>query len=52
MRINTIISLYIPLWLAVGKPGFSSNVVEEIRSCCRYLQESLIIVHFSEIVLG
>ena len=49
---ESIISFYILLWLAVGKPSFSSNVVEEIRSGCRSLQRSLIMVNLSEIFLG
>ena len=48
-----MISLYIGilLWLPVGKPSFSSNVVEEIRPGCRNLKRSLIVVNLSEIFL-
>ena len=41
-------SLYIILWLAVGKPSFTSNVEEEIRPGCRNLQISLIVVNLSK----
>ena len=36
----------------MGKPSFSSNVVEEIRLSCRNLQRSLIMVNLSKIFLG
>ena len=47
-----MINLYILLWLAVGKPSFLLNVVEENRSGCKNLERSLIIVNLSEIFLG
>ena len=39
-------------WLTVGKPSFSSNVVEEIRPGCRNLQRSLIVVNLSGIFVA
>ena len=44
-------SIYILLWLAVGKPSFSSNYAEEIRPGCRNLQRPLIMVNLSETLL-
>ena len=38
--------------MTVGKPSFSSNVVEEIRPGCRNLKRSLIMLNLSEIFLG
>ena len=35
LRIKSTISLYILLLLAVGKPNFSSNLVEETRPGCQ-----------------
>ena len=39
------------LWLAVGKPSFSSNAVE-IRPGCRNLQWFLIMVNLPETFFG
>ena len=42
------------LWLAVGKPSFSSNVLEENRPGCRNVQRylCLVMVILSEMFLG
>ena len=51
MGIESKISLYILSWLAIGKPTFSSDVVEEIRLGFRNLKRSLMMVNLSEIFL-
>ena len=40
------------LWLVIGKPTSSSNVVEDIRPGCRNLNWSRIMVNLPEILLG
>ena len=49
---KSVVILYILLWMTVEKPSFLQNVAEEIRPGCRNLQKSVIMVNFSEILLG
>ena len=51
-RINSIIDLYIPIWLVLGRFSVSLKDVGEMNPGWRNVQMSLIVLHLSEISLG